>query len=379
MRIKEIELREIQMRRKTPFTSSRGTFQNRRIIIIIVRDFDGNEGFGECTAGEEPRYCEEWTDSAWYFLESLLIPLILLNSEIEASNINQTMLKYRGNRMAKAAVEMAIWDLKAKILKLPLWKLLGGVPDPIPCGVALGISSSIQELLKKINLELESGYKRIKLKIEPSSSINIIKQVRKNFPTIPLMVDANGSFCLNDIDLLKQLDEYDLLMIEQPFMPEDLVTHKIASEIISTKLCLDETIISLEAANMVAEFVKCPIFNLKLGRMGGHCESSMVASLCNSWGIESWCGGQHETGLGKAHNIALASQLVRKIPAELSSSSRYWEKDIILPEIEVGSDGNLILRDDIGIGYEIDIEFIESITVRKKTLNNLNFQNKNTY
>lgn len=366
MKIKEIELREITMKRKMPFASSRGIIQNRRVILVFVRDRDGMEGFGESSAPEEPRYCEEWTESVCCILESLLIPRILRESEIGAAKVRELLSTFRGNRMAKAAIEMAIWDLEAKRAGLPLWKLLGGDPAPIPCGVALGIASSVGELLDRIDTELESGYQRIKLKIQPSWDVEIIKQVRKVHPQIPLMVDANGAYGIEDLAFLRQFDEFNLMMIEQPFAPDDLVAYRMASERLSTKLCLDETIVSQGSAKAAAEFALCSIANLKLGRMGGHTESRLAAAACRSGGIETWCGGQHETGLGRAHNIALASQLTRTLPAELSASSRYWEKDIILPEITIEPNGSLLLRNEPGIGYELDHAFIDSVTVRKK-------------
>lgn len=366
MIIREMELREITMKRKASFTSSRGSIQQRRVLLIFVRDNDGFEGYGESSASEEPRYCEEWTESAWSILDSLLIPRILGSDEIEASEIRKLLSIFRGNKMAKAAVETAIWDLEAKRANQPLWKLLGGTPSPINCGVALGIASSIGELLEKIEKELSHGYQRIKLKIEPSWDVQIVKEVRNKFPNIPLMVDANGAYRIEDLKLLKQFDEFDLMMIEQPFAPDDLLAYRESMEVLRTRICLDETIVSEESARTAVKFPLCSIVNLKLGRVGGYSESKLIAGTCYNGGLDVWCGGQHETGLGKAHNIVLASMLKRAIPAELSASSRYWDKDIIIPEISIEPDGTLLLLNKPGIGYQLDHAFINKVTVRKK-------------
>ncbi len=366
MKITEIELREIKMKRKNPFLSSRGLTQDRRIILVFVRDSGGLEGWGESSAPEEPRYCEEWTESAWSILESFLIPHVLREPDIGPDRTWGLLSTYRGNRMAKSAIEMAVWDLEAKNLGLPLWKILGGKPDPIPCGVSLGIASSVVELLNRIDKELESGYQRIKLKIQPLWDVEIVKQVRKVYPEIALMVDANGAYSIEDISLLRKFDEFNLMMIEQPFAPDDLLAYRLAARALSTKLCLDETIVSHQSVKAAAEFELCSLVNLKLGRLGGHTESRLAKMACQLGGIETWCGGQHETGLGRAHNIALASHLTRTLPAELSASLRYWEKDIIIPEITIEPNGSLLLRNEPGIGYELDRAFIDSVTVRKK-------------
>lgn len=366
MIIREIELREITMKRKSSFTSSRGSIHHRRVLLVYVRDNDGFEGYGECSASEEPRYCEEWTESAWSILDSLLIPRVLSIEKIEASGIRKLLSIFRGNRMAKAAIEIAIWDLEAKRANQPLWKLLGGTTSPINCGVAIGIASSISELLQKIEKELSHGYQRIKLKIEPHWDVQIVKEVRNKFPNISLMVDANGAYRIEDLKMLKQFDDFNLMMIEQPFAPDDLLAYREIMQVLRTRVCMDETLVSVESAKTASKLSLCSIANLKLGRVGGYSESILIAETCFNAGLDIWCGGQHETGLGKAHNIILASLLKRKIPAELSASSRYWEKDIIIPEISIEPDGTLLLLNNPGIGYQLDHDFINKITVRKK-------------
>src|ERR1035438_3280392 len=240
-----IDVREIAIRRRNSFVSSRATTADRRIILITTADSDGARGWGECSAPEEPRYCEEWTESAWDFINSILIPTILEASTTETASLQGVFDRFRGNRRAKAAVEEAYYDFEARQKGIPLWRFLGGTEEPIPCGVAIGIMSSIDDLLASVDKEARSGYRRIKLKIQRGWDVAVVAAVRRAFPELTLMVDANGAYTLDDIDVLAQLDAYDLLMLEQPFAPDDLWAFKQAHDRLNTPVCLDESIVSV--------------------------------------------------------------------------------------------------------------------------------------
>lgn len=370
MQITEIILRKIRLKRKAPFLSSRTLTFDRQIILITVKNKDGLEGHGECSAPESPKYCEEWTSSAWEALHSLLVPLIMETKEVSAKRISALFAIYRGNKMAKASIESAIWELESKAAGLPLWKYLGGKNEPVPCGVALGIAEDTNVLLDKISEELDAGYKRIKLKIQHGADIEIIGAVRNKFPQINLMVDANGAYQHKDIAHLKKFDHFNLMMLEQPFKPDDLFSFKSAQKVLNTKICMDETIVSNEAALSAIKLGLCSIINLKLGRVGGYTESKSIIETANLKNTGIWCGGQHESGLGKAHNLALATLMPKEIPSEISASSRYWDKDIIIPELTVDSNGMMQLPHSPGVGFSVDKEFIEKKTIQVSIFKN---------
>lgn len=365
MRIASIEVSEIAMTRRDVFISSRAVVNKRRILLVSIKDRDGCEGWGECSAPEEPRYCEEWTNSAWEVLNTILVPSLLSMVDVTASNIRKHFDAYRGNKMARAAIESACWDLEARRQGKPLWQLLGGTDDPIPCGVALGIMTSIDELVNRIETEISSGYRRIKLKIRPGWDIDVIEAVRAKFSRATLMVDANGAYGINDFDTLKALDKFGLLMIEQPFAPDDLWAYREVQKLLGTPICLDETIISALSAKAALLFRLCGIINVKLGRVGGHTEAREIVKLCLEHGIPCWCGGQHEAGIARAHSIALASLMLRDIPSDLSASSRYWAEDIIIPEISIDSQGYLQPPSGPGFGFEVNRQLINAATVRR--------------
>lgn len=354
------------MTRREAFTTSRARVDERRIILVSITDTDGHEGWGECSAPEEPRYCEEWTDASWEVINTFLVPSLLSKSEVIAGEVREHFDAYRGNRMAKAAVEAACWDIEARQQNVPLWQLLGGSGEPIPCGVALGIMSSVDELLDQIERELCSGYRRIKLKIKPGWDIRIVEAVRAKFPHIALMLDANGAYRIDDLDTLKALDKFELLMIEQPFNPDDLWAYREAQGQLRAPICLDETVVSVPSARAALSFRLCGVVNVKLGRVGGHSEARDIVKLCLGHKIPSWCGGQHEAGIGRAHSIALAALMHRDFPSELSASARYWVEDTIIPEIRVDAKGYLLPPTGPGIGFEINRPLVDSVAKRRR-------------
>ncbi|HLM59824.1 MAG TPA: o-succinylbenzoate synthase [Pyrinomonadaceae bacterium] len=290
MKISRIELIEIKMPLVHFFETSFGRTYERRIILTRVEDSEGNEGWGEATCGETPSYCEEWTDGGWAVLEKILAPAVV-GKEIEsASQTWDLTRRVRGNRMSKAAIETAVWDLEAKKLNVPLWKHLGGANREIDCGVSIGIQDSIEQLFEKIETELNAGYKRIKIKIAPGWDYEVIKAVRERFGDILLMGDANSAYTLDDIDLLKSLDEFDLMMLEQPLAYDDIIDHAKLQRAIKTPICLDEPIRSPEDARKAIELKSGKIINLKNGRVGGHSESKRIEAICRENSIPVWCG-----------------------------------------------------------------------------------------
>ena len=364
MKIKSIELIEINLPLVAFFETSFGRTYERRIILTRVEDGDGNEGWGECTAGETPSYSEEWTDAAWQVSEKILAPMVI-GAEVEnAAKVWDLMKQVRGNRMAKAAIETACWDLEAKKLNVPLWRHLGGVNKEISCGVSIGIQDSVEQLLEKIKTEIDAGYQRIKIKISPRWDYEVIKKVRETFGDIPLMGDANSAYTLDDIDKLKSLDEFNLMMLEQPLSNEDIIDHAVLQQAISTPICLDEPIKSPDDARKAIELKSGKIINLKNGRVGGHSESRRIEELCRTANIPIWCGGMLESGIGRAHNIAISTLAGFTLPGDVSASKRYWHEDIIEPAVEVSPNGTITAPESAGIGFEIKRDRIEKLSVR---------------
>lgn len=369
MKINKIELIEIKMPLVHFFETSFGRTYERRIILARVEDDAGNEGWGECTAGETPSYCEEWTESCWSVLAEILAPAVL-SKEIEmASQVWDVLKKVRGNRMAKATIETAVWDLEAKKLNMPLWRHLGGVNREIACGVSIGIQDSVEQLFSKIQTELDAGYKRIKIKIAPHWDFDVIKKVREKFDNILLMGDANSAYSLNDIDLFKRMDDFNLMMFEQPLAHDDMLDHSKLQREIATPICLDESIKSPEDAGKAIELKACKIINVKLGRVGGHAEARRVEATARTNKIPVWCGGMLEAGIGRAHNIAMSTLAGFTLPGDVSASKRYWREDIIEPEVEITKNGTIIAPETAGIGFAVSREKIDRQTVRKEIIN----------
>lgn len=359
-------MREIRLPLVHFFETSFGRTTERRILLARVTDSEGAEGWGECTAGEGPFYCEEWTDSAWTTLKTYLAPMTLGREVEGAGDIFSLMKAVRGNRMAKAALETACWDLEAKRAGLPLWKHLGGMRREIPCGVSIGIQDTPDELLEKIRKELDAGYQRIKIKIKPGWDVNILSKVRARFPEIELMGDANSAYQLQDAPLFRAMDEFKLMMIEQPLAYDDMLDHAQLQRQVQTPICLDESIRTPADAGHAIDLKACRIINIKLGRVGGHAEAQRVERTCREQNIPVWCGGMLESGIGRAHNIAMATLEGFTLPGDVSASARYWEEDIIEPPVTITQKGTIIAPDAPGIGFEINQGRIDGLTVRKE-------------
>ena len=267
--------------------------------------------------------------------------------------------------MAKAAIETAVWDLEAKRSNVPLWRHLGGTQSEISCGVSIGIQDSLQELFDKIQTELDAGYQRIKIKIAPGWDFEVIEKVRTQFGAIQLMGDANSAYSLDDVELFKQMDEFDLMMFEQPLAHDDMLDHAKLQREIRTPICLDESIHSPEDARKAIELKSGKIINVKLGRVGGHAQAKLVEEVCRNAGIPIWCGGMLESGIGRAHNIAMSTLAGFTLPGDVSASKRYWHEDIIEPEVEVSSNGTIVAPEKAGIGFEVKRDRIDNLTVKK--------------
>jgi o-succinylbenzoate synthase len=366
MRIEQISLREIGMRLKTPFETSFGVTQHRRILLAEVIA-DGVRGWGEITAMESPSYNSETTETAWHIVSEFVAPLVTGQSILTASELPGMLAGIRGHGMAKAGLETAIWDIEAQQAGMPLWKFLGGVRPEIPCGVSLGIRESPQSLIQTVEEELSSGYRRIKLKIKPGKDLEFVRAVRNRFPDIVLSVDANSAYHPEDVDHLRALDEFGLLMIEQPLGWDDIYSHIRLQAQLETPICLDECINTTQQAMAAIKLEACRIINIKLGRVGGHTNARNIHDFCNSLSVPVWCGGMLESGIGRAHNIAMSTLPGFILPGDVSASHRYWIEDIIEPEVEVSPQGMIAAPMSPGLGYTVKTELIERLTVRSLT------------
>ncbi len=366
MKIERIDVREIHMRLRAPFETSFGAVEHRRILLLQVHA-DGISGWAEGTATEGPFYISETIDTTWMMLRDFLIPSVLGKQIDGARDLPELLKPVRGNEMAKAALETAVWHLESVARGLPLHRILGGTLKEIPCGVSLGIQATIDRLLAMVEKEVAAGYQRIKLKIKPGKDVAVLREVRKRFPDIKLSVDANSAYTLSDMDHLKRFDEYRLLMMEQPLEWDDIYRHSRLQAQIATPLCLDESIHNLQHAQAAIEMGACKVVNIKLGRVGGHAEASRIQSHCALSGIPVWCGGMIESGVGRAHNIAMSTQAGFIWPGDVSASQRYWEEDIIEPEVKVTPQGTIHVPQTPGLGYEIRERRIRDLTVRHES------------
>jgi len=367
MRIDAILLRELHIPLVRPFETSFGVTRDRRVLLAEIRS-EGLTGWGECTAGEHPHFSAESTDTAWQVITKELGPTLAAETPRHGGDCPKIFKQVRGNRMAKAALENAIWDLEAQREGISLSRLLGGVRDVIPCGVSLGIQSSIPELLAIIERELAAGYQRIKLKCKPGWDTEVFEKVRNRWPEITLSCDANSAYRLGDIEHLVSFESFDLLMIEQPLWHDDFYYHSMLQKQMRTAICLDESIRNRRDALAAIEMESCRIINIKLGRVGGFSEAIHVHNAAQERGIPVWCGGMLESGIGRSHNIALSSLENFTLPGDVSASARYWREDIIEPEVTVSPQGEITIPDTPGRGYEVRYDLVEKLTVRKETI-----------
>lgn len=365
MRLREMTLREIHLKLLHPFETSMDRVTERHILLVEA-NVDGIIGWGECTAGENPFYSPEDTETCWHILRNYVWPALKDKEFHSVADVWKILEFIRGHNMAKGALETAIWDAEAKQKGIPLWKLLGGTQEIIPCGVSIGIKDTADELVATVKKEVAAGYQRIKLKIKPGTDLERIARIRQEFSRIKLSVDANSAYRKEDLGLLKQMDAYYLMMIEQPLGWDDLFGHVEIQKSIQTPICLDECIHTYEQAEAAIALGACKIINIKLGRVGGHHEARRIHDLCKKNAIPVWCGGMLESGIGRAHNIAMSTQSNFTLPGDVSASARYWHEDIITPEVTVSPQGTIAVPTAPGIGFEPRRDRIDSLTTRKE-------------
>jgi O-succinylbenzoate synthase len=367
--IDAIHLREINLPLAHPFETSFGVTDARRILLVELES-EGLTAWGECVAGEHPYFSEETVDTAWGVMTGELVPRLLNAGEQlrGGGSCPHIFGQVRGHRMAKAALENAVWDLESQRRGVSLSFLLGGVREVVPCGVSIGLQSSLPKLMEKIETELEAGYLRIKLKCKPGHDTKMFEAVRDRWPEIMLSCDANSAYRMKDFDHVIEWDQFGLLMIEQPLWYDDFYFHSMLQKRLDTSICLDESIRNRRDALAAIDMESCRIINIKCGRVSGFSEAIAVHNVAAERGVPVWCGGMLETGIGRAHNIALSSLPNFTLPGDVSASKRYWTEDIIEPEVTVSSAGEIVVPQGPGLGFEVRRDRIEKLTVRRETM-----------
>jgi O-succinylbenzoate synthase len=366
MKIERAELLQVPMRLKERFVISSGEMLERRVILLRLLA-EGLEGWGECVAGEDPAYSSETTETAWHALTEFILPAVVGREAVDPEDVLGPVRWVRGHRMAKAAVEMAAWDLAARMEGVSLSDKLGGRRTAVPVGVSIGLQESDERLADVAAGYVAEGYARIKVKIKPGRDLAMLTRVRERLPDTPLMADANSAYTLADAPLFEELDRLALIMIEQPLGHEDYLRHARLQERLETPICLDESIRSVEDMELALELGSCGVVNIKPGRVGGHGEARRIHDLMRSRSLPVWCGGMLESGIGRAHNLALASLAGFTLPGDISASRRYWDRDIVWPEFEVAN-GTMAVPEGAGIGVEPDRDRIEATAVRRASV-----------
>ncbi len=366
LKITAVELLHVRIPLKNAFETSFGRKSELNHVIVRVRDASGLVGYGESACPTKPDYCPETIETCLHIQRDYLVPAVLNRA---FDNIEEFVEFYgwvRGNNFAKAGLEMAAWDLLAQSQGLPLARLLGGTQTHIESGVSLGIEPDINVLLGKIEGFLNEGYRRIKLKVKPGRDIEVIEVVRRRYPDVPLMVDANSAYTLKDLDHLKQFDRFGLMMIEQPLSHDDIIDHARLQKALDTPICLDESIHSAEDARRAIELGSCRVINIKAGRVGGLLEAKKIHDVCQAHNMPVWCGGMHEYGIGRAHNIALNSLPNFSIPGDVSGSDKYYAEDIVQPVIQAIEGRILVPNQQPGLGFAIDPAALARYTVGQR-------------
>jgi len=361
LNIEGVEIRLIRLPLNEPFETSFGKIDSRLIFLVCLHA-EGLRGWGEVVASEEPRYSYETVGTAFHVIKDFFGPALLAEPIKGLADLAKRLSSFRGHNMAKAGLELAYMDLLAQVSQQSLSTLIGGTVKRVAVGVSLGIQPTVFQLLERVERYLSLGYQRIKLKIKPEWDLDVVAQVRRAHPNILLSVDANSAYTFDDREHLKKLDDFDLLMVEQPLQNDDLLDHAKLQQLMNTAICLDESIVGQRQAATALELKSCRIINIKIGRVGGYSEALCIHDLCHSNGIPVWCGGMLESGIGRAHNIALASLKGFTLPGDISASSRYFARDIIQPEVTVAPDGTVTVPDTVGLGFDVDLDFVGALT-----------------
>jgi O-succinylbenzoate synthase len=376
LRIEAVEVRVLRLELLEPFETSFGSV-NTRLVVLVRMDAEGLEGWGEIVAGDEPLYSYETVGTVLHVVRDFLAPALLHGKLGSLEELRSRFRPFRGHPMARAGLELAFVDLIERARRQSVASLLGGVRERVGVGVSLGIQSRIADLIERVDRFVGLGYQRIKLKIKPGWDVAVVEHVRRRHENVQLSVDANGAYRLPDRDHLRQLDAFGLLMIEQPLEHDDLLDHSRLQQHLRTDICLDESITGARAARQALEIESCRVINVKVGRVGGYSEALAIHDICRGRAVPVWCGGMLESGIGRAHNIALASLPGFTLPGDISASRRYFARDVIVPEVEVGDDGTVVVPASPGIGFEVDRGFLEARTVaverfpRRETVSSL--------
>lgn len=368
IQIDSISLSIFSKHLKVPFTTHLGTVDEREAILVEIKDKQGNKGYGEVVAFSSPWYTEETVKTCFHMLKDYFIPFFSGQKIAHPSEITPLLDKhFKRNQMAKAAIETAYWDLYAKKKEISLSKLIGGTQTEIPSGVVVG-TNSIDDAIDQIESYLMDGYQRVKVKISPENDHKLIARIRSRFPNLPIMADANSAYSLQHLDQLKALDEYGLLMIEQPLAYDDIIDHAILQKELQTPICLDESIVTFADAQKAIQLGSCRVINIKIGRVGGLQTAKSIHDFALQQGIQVWCGGMLEFGVSRAHNIALASLPGFTIPGDISASSRYWDEDIVFPEVVVNN-GFIKVPEGPGIGFTLNEKSLKQSLLHQEVLN----------
>ena len=367
MFIKSAKMYKVDLPLNKPFETSFAAMKYKKCVILELKDQDGTVGYGESSALEVPFYNEEFRDGSWNLLEKQMLPKIM-NVQIDhPDDIYKIFAYIRMNNMSKSAINCALWDIYAKQNKQTLAEALGGNKEKVETGVSIGVQESPEALVKAVAGYIADGYRRIKMKIKPGKDYEYISEVRKNFPNAMLMADANSAYRLKDIEMLKKLDNLDLIMIEQPLEPGDLIDHAALQAQLKTSICLDESIVSLDDVEKMLKLKSGRIINIKVARVGGLGIAKKIQKLAMENGIECWCGGMLDSGIARAANVAIATLPGYTLPNDIAASHRYYDADIIKPEIEL--DGTFVnVSKENGLGYQPDFENLARFTVAEKEI-----------
>jgi O-succinylbenzoate synthase len=362
--IERLELRVLRLPLVRFFETSFGRVSDRTFMLVRL-DGGGVTAWGECVADNDPFYSSETVETAWHITERFLAPLVLGAEFGHPRDVFPALRRVRGHHMAKAAVEMAAWDLFAKQAGVPLAAVLGGTRTRVAAGVSIGIQDSLEQLTDRVAAELAEGYQRVKIKVKPGWDLAAAAAVRRRFGHVPLMVDANAAYRLEDAEHLARLDEFGLLMVEQPLDYDDIADHAALQRRLATPICLDESIHSVRLGRDAIDAGACRIINIKPGRVGGHAESIRLHDLCASRGIPVWHGGMLESGIGRAHNLHLSSLPNFSLPGDVAASRRYYDPDLVDPPIDVAADGTIGVPGGAGIGVHVVSDRVERATIRR--------------
>jgi O-succinylbenzoate synthase len=365
IRIEQIELRHISMPLVAPFETSFGVEEEREALIVALRG-GGLTGWGEVVASHSPGYSAETARTEWHILHDFIIPEVIDKEFADVESLESAYRSVRGHPMAKAGIQAALHDVLAKAKGVSLQKMLGGKGKTVKVGVSVGLQPTTDALVERVGKYLEEGYRRIKIKIKPGRDVQDAKAVRAAYPNILLQVDANSAYTLDDAGTIKQMDDLNLLLIEQPLSEDDIFDHAKLQPQLKTPICLDESILSARHARWAHELGACKIINIKAGRVGGLREALRIHDYCAEAGIPVWCGGMLETGIGRAANLALASLPNFKLPGDISATSRYWKEDIIEQSFELNKDGTITVPSGPGIGVTVRENVLEKVTLRKE-------------